>query len=432
MQPPTAYFREMGSGPGVVCLHANASTSGQWRTLMETLAPKFHVLAADSFGAGRSPAWPTEHPVALQDEVELLQPVFARAGDPFVLVAHSYGAAVALIAAVSQPQRIRAMALYEPTLFALLDGQSAPPNDADGIRAAVAASSAALDAGDPDRAAECFIDFWMGQGAWAQMPEARKAPIAASVVNVRGWARALMTEPTPLAAFCAAECSRAVHDGQGLAGVVAWRGAAAHTGVAASASRRVRRHRAHGARSHTRTWSTRPLRAFSNAADHTPPKEARMSKPQLPNIGDALGPIVAQVPAEQRPLLIAAAERLAAERYRRWAREVAEAEHRAGLLACADREDEIATRIESLFPNAASAQRELLASVSGLDEIGPKFFDPYTIEQQFRIQAQGERLGAATWRSFARHAGSPQSAALFESCAILEEESAAFLESIAT
>jgi pimeloyl-ACP methyl ester carboxylesterase len=201
MQPPTAYFREMGSGPGVVCLHANASTSGQWRTLMETLAPKFHVLAADSFGAGRSPAWPTERPVALQDEVELLQPVFARAGDPFVLVAHSYGAAMALIAVVSQPQRVRAMALYEPTLFALLDGESAPPNDADGIRAAVAASSAALDAGDPDRAAECFIDFWMGQGAWAQMPEARKAPIAASVVNVRGWARALMTEPTPLAAF---------------------------------------------------------------------------------------------------------------------------------------------------------------------------------------------------------------------------------------
>ena len=31
------FFREVGSGPGVVCLHANASTSGQWRPLMETL-----------------------------------------------------------------------------------------------------------------------------------------------------------------------------------------------------------------------------------------------------------------------------------------------------------------------------------------------------------------------------------------------------------
>ena len=31
----------------MVCLHANASSSGQWRALMERLAPKFRVLAVD-------------------------------------------------------------------------------------------------------------------------------------------------------------------------------------------------------------------------------------------------------------------------------------------------------------------------------------------------------------------------------------------------
>ncbi len=55
--------------------------------------------------------------------------------------------------------------------------------------------------GNPDLAAEHFIDFWMGQGAWARTPDARKPPIAASVVNIRGWAHCLMKEPTPLAAF---------------------------------------------------------------------------------------------------------------------------------------------------------------------------------------------------------------------------------------
>jgi pimeloyl-ACP methyl ester carboxylesterase len=200
-QLPMPFFREEGSGPGVVCLHANASSSSQWRALMETLAPKFHVLAADSYGAGKSPAWPTDRPVCLRDEVALLEPVFARAGDPFALVAHSYGAAVALVAAVSQPHRIRALALYEPTLFALLDAESPPPNEADGIRGAVAGAAAALDAGDPGGAAECFIDFWMSKGTWAHTPEPRKGPIAASVRNIRGWGRALFTEPTPLAAF---------------------------------------------------------------------------------------------------------------------------------------------------------------------------------------------------------------------------------------
>lgn len=201
MQPSAPFFREAGSGRGVVCLHANASSSAQWRALMETLAPSLHVLAADLYGAGKSPDWPGERPLALQDEVALLEPVFARAGDPFTLVAHSYGAAVALIAAVSQPHRVRALALYEPTLFALLDAEAPPPNEADGIRAAVAGAVAALETGNPAGAAECFIDFWMGQGAWKRTPEARQGPIASSVRNVRAWAKALTTEPTPLAAF---------------------------------------------------------------------------------------------------------------------------------------------------------------------------------------------------------------------------------------
>jgi pimeloyl-ACP methyl ester carboxylesterase len=195
------FFREAGSGPGVVCLHANASTSGQWRSLMERLAPKFHMLAADSYGAGKSPPWPTGYQVTLRDEVALLEPVFTRAGNPFALVGHSYGAAIALITAFSKPTRVRALALYEPTLFSLIDADSPPPNDADGIKGAVAAATAYLDAGDPERAAECFIDFWMGKGAWASMPAPRKAPIAASVVNVRGWAWALMMELTSLAAL---------------------------------------------------------------------------------------------------------------------------------------------------------------------------------------------------------------------------------------
>jgi hypothetical protein len=85
MQRLTRFFREAGSGPGVVCLHSNASSSSQWRALIETLAPRFHVLAADSYGAGKSPEWPTDRPIWLQDEVALLEPVFARAGDPFLL-----------------------------------------------------------------------------------------------------------------------------------------------------------------------------------------------------------------------------------------------------------------------------------------------------------------------------------------------------------
>ena len=201
--PPYAFphFRESGAGPGVVCLHANSSSSSQWRALVDVLAPRFHVLAADCYGSGKSPQFPAGRDAWLLDEVDLLEPVFARAGDPFVLVGHSYGAAIALITAITQPWRVRGLALYEPTLFSLIEADSPPPNDADGIKGAVAAASDFLDAGDRVRASEAFIDFWMGKGSWARMPEARQVPIAGSIGNIRAWGHALSKEPTPLSAF---------------------------------------------------------------------------------------------------------------------------------------------------------------------------------------------------------------------------------------
>lgn len=201
MAQPPAFFREAGAGPGVVCLHSNASNSSQWRGLLDLLSPKYRVLAPDSYGAGKSADWASDRVIALKDEVDFIASVLAAAGDPFCLVGHSYGAAVALIAALAQPGRVRALALYEPTLFSLIDAVSPSPNDADGIRQTVHAAGRALDARNPDDAAKHFIDYWMGSSSWDHTPESRKPPIAASIVNVRRWGHALFTEPTPLEAF---------------------------------------------------------------------------------------------------------------------------------------------------------------------------------------------------------------------------------------
>src|SRR6185436_16858633 len=205
MPPPEPFYREAGAGAGVVCLHSNASSSAQWRALMELLAPTHHVFAVDSYGSGKSPDWPSDRVITLADEAAFVEPVLQKAGAPLsksgapvALVGHSYGAAIALIVALANPGRVRALALYEPTLFSLIEAEKPAPNDADGIRNTVARSSAALDAGDRDAAAQHFIDYWMGAGAWRQMPEARKPQIAASVANVRRWGHALITEPAAL------------------------------------------------------------------------------------------------------------------------------------------------------------------------------------------------------------------------------------------
>jgi pimeloyl-ACP methyl ester carboxylesterase len=201
MELPLPFVREAGSGAAVICIHSNASSSSQWRELIDLLAPNYHVLAPDSYGSGKSPDWRSDRYISLADEVALIEPLMARAQSPVTLVGHSYGAAVALKATLMFPTRVRALALYEPTLFALVDAAEPPPNQADGIRNAAYAAAAFLDAGDAHSAAQAFIDYWMGVGTWAKTPAHRRQPIADSVVNVRRWAHALFTEPTSIDEF---------------------------------------------------------------------------------------------------------------------------------------------------------------------------------------------------------------------------------------
>lgn len=203
MSDPQPFVRETGAGPAVICIHSNASTSGQWRGLMDLLSGSHLVLAPDSYGSGKTAEWPSDRVIRLQDEIDLLDPVFERVGGSFALVGHSYGGAVALLAALRNPARVRALVLYEPTLFSVVDARQSPPNGVDGIRNAVLAAGTALDAGDRDLAARHFIDFWMGSGSWDATPAPRRPSIAGSVVNVRRWSHALFTEPTPAEAFAA-------------------------------------------------------------------------------------------------------------------------------------------------------------------------------------------------------------------------------------
>jgi hypothetical protein len=149
----------------------------------------------------------------------------------------------------------------------------------------------------------------------------------------------------------------------------------------------------------------------------------------LPDVAAVLAPILERVRRERQPLMVAIAERMAAERYRGWAAEAADEAHRSQLLACARREEEIADRIEALYPGAAAVQREILTANPEVEGINRELFSGRPLSEQLTLQARGERLGAATWRAFAKEARGA-SRETFLACALLEEESAAVLDSI--
>ena len=60
-----------------------------------------------------------------------------------------------------------------------------------------------------------------------------------------------------------------------------------------------------------------------------------------PRLAELIGPLLAGVAEADRPVVIAMAERIAADRYRAWAEQVRDPLDKARLMACAAREDEI-------------------------------------------------------------------------------------------
>lgn len=132
----------------------------------------------------------------------------------------------------------------------------------------------------------------------------------------------------------------------------------------------------------------------------------------------------------RRPLLLAALERLAADRYRLWAKAHPDPEIREGLLACAEREEEIARRVESLHAHAAEDQKALLAENPELLVLNRTLFEGRLLTDQFSMQAQGERAGAAAWRAFALATTDAPTQELLLGCSTLEEANAVFLQSL--
>ncbi|MEY2399091.1 MAG: hypothetical protein QOJ00_2265 [Actinomycetota bacterium] len=158
-----------------------------------------------------------------------------------------------------------------------------------------------------------------------------------------------------------------------------------------------------------------------------------MADKPVPDIVLTLAPVLEATDPYDHPVLIAMLERWAAERYREWADAVGDVAAVTALTACADREEAIAERVEALYPDAAAVQERLAAAHPLLKGALAGAYTWRPVDEQWAQQAEAERLGAATWRSFKRHAladGNGEAADVFEQCALMEEASAEVLENL--
>jgi hypothetical protein len=150
---------------------------------------------------------------------------------------------------------------------------------------------------------------------------------------------------------------------------------------------------------------------------------------QPASIVEAFAPLLPRVAEHEIPMLIAMIERLAARRYLGWAAASEDAIERAGLLACAQREDEIAEFIESLETDAPARIAELDARFPDLNDRYESVMAGRSRAEQLRVQAEGELGGAGYMRQFAAaHRGAV--AARFASLACCEEANSSYLSTL--
>lgn len=153
-----------------------------------------------------------------------------------------------------------------------------------------------------------------------------------------------------------------------------------------------------------------------------------MSEIETPDFNLLLGPVVQKLPVACQPAFLAALERGAAERYREWAR--AEPELAAPLLACAEREEEIAKRAEALFPVDEAGRSGIEAALPEARRSYQEVFEGHALPDQWRLQAAAERTGAEAWRAFAAQQDDDAVVQTLLACAGLEEESARQLDAL--
>jgi pimeloyl-ACP methyl ester carboxylesterase len=189
-----------GHGPFVLCLHSSTSSSRQWSELVETLADEFTVVAPDLYGYGKSPQWADDRPMELQDEIALLRPVLKSMPGQYHLIGHSYGGAVAFRLATTEPARIRSLVVYEPVMFNLLFEE----RDLDSALEIWLLSDDVnwlMVDGRHARAAERFVDYWSGEGAWAELADWQRKAIENRMTKVRSDFDATLGDSTRLSDY---------------------------------------------------------------------------------------------------------------------------------------------------------------------------------------------------------------------------------------
>ena len=189
------FYTVVGGGEPVILLHGGGSSSRQWKTLTSVIETEFLCCVPDLFGHGASSDWAGKQFPELADYAAIVEGLAAVCGEPFHLIGHSHGGAVAIAYAARFPKSLSSLALIEPTLMHLLRICNSPA-----WAEAQALGTKHIDAvsrGASAQIADEFLPYWIGEDAWQNMPGDRREAIIDTMPAVAQFWASEFAEATP-------------------------------------------------------------------------------------------------------------------------------------------------------------------------------------------------------------------------------------------
>lgn len=179
-------YQESGAGPTNVFVPGSFSTGSSWRGISTPLSERYRTITTSLSGYGKTQERREPGGVHIEDEMDVLDAVLAQAGGPVHLVAHSFGAWVALCCAMRRAPALLSMTLLEPTAFNVLAlrGETALSQQ---VHAMTDRYLTDWHRGDP-HAVRHVIDFYGGPGTLDTWPAAvQDKVISQTATNVLDW-----------------------------------------------------------------------------------------------------------------------------------------------------------------------------------------------------------------------------------------------------
>ncbi|WP_137703302.1 alpha/beta fold hydrolase [Marimonas lutisalis] len=190
-------YNETGDGQPILFVPGSFSTAQAWRGFHNHLGERFHCVSTCLRGYGETPETRSRDDFGIEHEISIIRDAAERIGKPVHLVGHSFGATVALAAALEGAVDALSITTFEANPITLL-GAVGRQDLQDTAIWLTAQLEAAHDRGDAE-ACSLVIDFWGQSGTFASMPEPFRAYCREKTfTNILDWRSARSLEASAL------------------------------------------------------------------------------------------------------------------------------------------------------------------------------------------------------------------------------------------